>query len=282
MPAEDNENKNQPKMTNATPKRTACLPALATISSFLLLLCLGQQACEAGPAGSNVQLVPGQHQHQAQHQAQHPAQHQATPKQKQSGDDELLGELLRLTAPTTGERQLEAGLSRRPAKKQQLTTKPSKRTKEYEQEAAAMEEQQQQQKRALKRKLHKLLEAKAGADPDEPRPRKSQAALEDNGAEGQDERLAVILIKRKPQLVGLEGGQQPAQTISSNSLRDGASSSAPGQPQQQPPVRHGVNMAEHARRILDDKFDILRHSIFSTNNQLGTKEVPKFGSDEQF
>lgn len=46
--------------------------------------------------------------------------------------------------------------------------------------------------------------------------------------------------------------------------------------------RPNVNMQEHARRILDDKFGIMKESIFTTNNHLGLKGVPKLGSDEEY
>lgn len=42
------------------------------------------------------------------------------------------------------------------------------------------------------------------------------------------------------------------------------------------------NIGEHARRVIDDKFGIMRDSIFTTNNHLGLKGVPKFGSDEEY
>lgn len=38
----------------------------------------------------------------------------------------------------------------------------------------------------------------------------------------------------------------------------------------------------HGRDLLNDKFGILRDSIFTTNNHLGFKGVPKFGSDEVY
>lgn len=43
-----------------------------------------------------------------------------------------------------------------------------------------------------------------------------------------------------------------------------------------------ISASDHARRILDDKFGIMKESIFTTNNHLGNKGVPKFGSDEDF
>lgn len=43
-----------------------------------------------------------------------------------------------------------------------------------------------------------------------------------------------------------------------------------------------VSPAEHARRILNDGFGILKEATFTTNNHLGNKGVPKFGSDETF
>lgn len=46
--------------------------------------------------------------------------------------------------------------------------------------------------------------------------------------------------------------------------------------------RPNVNMQEHARRILDDKFGIMKESMFTTNNHLGLKGVPKFGSEEEY
>lgn len=46
--------------------------------------------------------------------------------------------------------------------------------------------------------------------------------------------------------------------------------------------RPNVNTQEHARRILDDRFGIMKESIFTTNNHLGLKGVPKFGSDEEY
>lgn len=49
-----------------------------------------------------------------------------------------------------------------------------------------------------------------------------------------------------------------------------------------PATRQPANMNEHARNILDDTLGIRRDSIFTTNNHLGLKGVPKFGSDEQF
>lgn len=47
------------------------------------------------------------------------------------------------------------------------------------------------------------------------------------------------------------------------------------------PLNQG-NVNEHARRIMDDRFGIIKESVFSTNNHLGLKGVPKFGSDEEY
>lgn len=47
-------------------------------------------------------------------------------------------------------------------------------------------------------------------------------------------------------------------------------------------IRPNANSQEHARRVLDDKFGIMKESIFTTNNHLGLKGVPKFGSDEEY
>lgn len=38
----------------------------------------------------------------------------------------------------------------------------------------------------------------------------------------------------------------------------------------------------HARRILDDKFGIIKESTFTTNNHLGLKGVPRAGSEEEY
>lgn len=42
------------------------------------------------------------------------------------------------------------------------------------------------------------------------------------------------------------------------------------------------NLNQHARRILDDSFGIMNESKFSTNNHIGFKGVPKFGSEEEY
>lgn len=43
-----------------------------------------------------------------------------------------------------------------------------------------------------------------------------------------------------------------------------------------------ISPAEHARRIHNDGYGILKEATFTTNNHLGEKGVPKFGSDEAF
>lgn len=46
--------------------------------------------------------------------------------------------------------------------------------------------------------------------------------------------------------------------------------------------RQPQDQQQHNRRILNDAFGILSKSVFSSNNHLGQKEVPKWGSEEEY
>lgn len=43
-----------------------------------------------------------------------------------------------------------------------------------------------------------------------------------------------------------------------------------------------ISKQAHERKILDDAFEIIKESKFSTNNHLGSKGVPKFGSEQDY
>lgn len=141
------------------------------------------------------------------------------------------------------------------------------------------------QNQALKRKLHKLVdelvddpEAVANSEGssfavNEPtlRKRSNQQVfqLKPTTLEAEnddDESKLVFTIKRKPTLDSVD-----------NALGDLYES------QQQPAdnSRRPMNLKEHQRNILDDTLNIRRDSIFTTNNHLGFKAPPKFGSDDQ-
>jgi len=96
-----------------------------------------------------------------------------------------------------------------------------------------------------------------------------------------DEKI-MIIMKKPPQDEDISARSNKNQMESEldggvrfNNLIDNTS-------QQQPIHRRPVNMDEHARGVLDDKFGIMRESIFTTNNHLGFKGVPKFGSEEEY
>lgn len=75
-------------------------------------------------------------------------------------------------------------------------------------------------------------------------------------------------------LMNYISGQQQQQAASPSMMAKDAPAAGPKRPL--------VNIGEHARRVMDDKFGIMRDSIFTTNNHLGLKGVPKFGSDEEY
>lgn len=267
----------------------------ATISSLILLLALGQQtSCQANQLGAHSSASSSPQSGHTQNQLAVGQKEQAEAREL------LLNQLLRLSPPaeankiqkpaTTGEqedldggRRLESLLASAP-KKHQLAKKPSKQRDEYAQDKAM-----------LKEKLHKLLdelvdsearEEKFAMNKPQARSRqptsavKAQANSVEQDHSSGDEPLAVILIKRKPQLAaGLDDELANAPTFVSNNLADLERISVSNSAQQQ---SSPVNIGDHQRRILDDKFGILGHSIFTTNNQLGNKGVPKFGADEQF
>lgn len=85
----------------------------------------------------------------------------------------------------------------------------------------------------------------------------------------------MVIVKKRP-------APQTPETMNTQTLNqlDDQSSLFNRELQQQPMA--GGNVNEHTRRILDDKFGIMKESIFTTNNHLGLKGVPKFGSDEVF
>lgn len=109
----------------------------------------------------------------------------------------------------------------------------------------------------------------------------SQMQQQQPGMIDDDSEKIVLVVKRKPALdLNAAGSGAPISPalIAFNNL-DLANGN--GQQQQQP-SRSPMNMLEHQRKILNDGFDIRRESIFTTNNHLGQKGVPKFGNDEQF
>lgn len=90
---------------------------------------------------------------------------------------------------------------------------------------------------------------------------------------------SLLLIKRKPGVNLSEDTHSPSLlAINQNNLDQ----TNQQQTQQQLRQLNPVDLAEHRRRILNDDFNIRRDSIFTTNNHLGHKEPPKFGSEEQF
>lgn len=73
-----------------------------------------------------------------------------------------------------------------------------------------------------------------------------------------------------------ESSQWDILTQRSRNLPSVARANRPGSPSDQ------TNLNQHARRILDDGFGIMNESKFSTNNHIGFKGVPKFGSEEEY
>lgn len=165
------------------------------------------------------------------------------------------------------------------SKKQMLAAKPSKYTSG-----------EQQKRAALKSKWHKIVEdliddqypaqGKLGDGEfavNQPIARKRALATSNQypqpstGASSlpDDDTKLMIVVKRKPDGNGLgdlfagESQQQQQQ-----------------QPQQQ--SRPPVNMEQHRLKIINDDFGILREAKITSNNHLGYKGMPKFGSDEQF
>lgn len=92
----------------------------------------------------------------------------------------------------------------------------------------------------------------------------------------------MIILKNKP--VNLD---MPEPSDSSNTfslLTNGISAASPsdGPVQKETSAKSTTNLDNHNQRILDDKFGIMKESIFTTNNHLGYKGVPKFGSEEEY
>lgn len=169
--------------------------------------------------------------------------------------------------------------------------------------------QQEKQKFELKRRLHKIVDefvdtkldeqqqtyptqqAKRSSVAKTKKTKKWSSNEEQDKQQFGDDKI-VIIVKQPvsdaepaPLKAGLGGdsgssGQQDLQNVANHLELD------PSNQQQQQQVaasrRPKIDMSEHARRIMDDQFGIRRESLFSTNNHLGLKGVPKFGTEEEY
>lgn len=161
-------------------------------------------------------------------------------------------------------------------------------------------------KLALKKRLHKMVEqmvenqypADEQTGEQETKPALSAKHKKWQSSGDQDEKI-MILVKKPSSyldlatppnhgttdLQGAEGANLGggALNLALRNYLNGQASSGPererlGAGQQRPLVTVG----EHERRVTNDGFGILRESVFTTNNHLGLKGVPKFGSDEEY
>lgn len=261
---------------------TASLSTISSIVIILFITCLSLSACSA----TSQKLQQQQHHHDHDQQQQQPqSQHQQpTPTTVSNQNSELLRQLLTLTANSQQQQQSYLAQGTNELKFDSGDNGlAGKLKKQAAFEAKLAAESVKQKKLAIKRKLHKLvdeiIDESVAADEalreevaaatrrravnavQQNQQVQEQQQQKDDGDDG-----LMMMIKRKP-------------LTDNNELGD--LFSQPSSQSQQPP-RRPANLNEHARNILDDSFGIRRDSVFTTNNHLGLKGVPKFGSDEQF
>lgn len=134
-------------------------------------------------------------------------------------------------------------------------------------------QQKKQLKAALKKKWHKIVDE----------------LIDDQfaGSPGASELSQPIQRLREPQKRNPNGDlfadRQPSlQDLSSGQPAGAQSVDQQQQQQQQQAFFAREPSKQHLRNIMEDNFGILKESKFTTNNHLGLKGAPKFGSDESF
>lgn len=263
---------------------TASLSTISSIVTILFITCLSWNACGA----TSQKLQHHQQQQQQQPQALLPLASPAAPTTTSTAtsnqNDELLRQLLTL-ASSNQQQQPAADLAQETNELKFNNADGLKSKSMAALEARLAAESAKQRKLAIKRRLHKLVDeiVDESVAADEALKEITSAAshrkalaqnqqvqeLQQQQQQLEKDDGLMLVMKRKPlndiNELGndLFGQQQQQQT----------------QSQSQPPRRP---TSEHARNILDDSFGIRRDSIFSSNNHLGLKGVPKFGSEEQF
>lgn len=160
---------------------------------------------------------------------------------------------------------------------------------------ADVDEQRQQESRRkllLKKRWHKLVDELLDDE------MTGKAKRADKWA-GKGEKGQAIGRSKKKWLspsVGVEGGEKMV-LIMKKPLDSDPQEEANSVPQMQTNTNQGTLQFErnslplasrpeatsgHQRRVLDDEFGVRRESLFTTNNHLGLKGAPKFGSDEEY
>lgn len=253
-------------------RTNSSLSTISSIVTVLFVICLSSRACSASSE---------KHQHRDEQPttAAAPAAGAVAATTAPNQNAELLRTLLALAA--SSQQQASDSTLAQEANELKFVDGDGLAAKRKQSKQAAFDaklaaENARQKKLAIKRKLHKLVDEIVDESTETDDTLKDVARrrsltqnqqVQPQQQQQQKDDGLVIIMKRRP-------------LDDNNELGD--LFSQPQQLQQQQPPRRLKNLNEHTRNILDDSFGIRRDSIFTTNNHLGSKGTPKFGSEEQF
>lgn len=156
------------------------------------------------------------------------------------------------------------------------------------------------EKMALKKRLHKMVEQmvenqypadeQTGEQQSKPERSAKRKKWQSSGSD-QDDKVMILVKKPSSYLEAADSQGADRDNLGGGALNlalrnyiNGQASSAPlaRDLRERSAQRPLVTVGEHERRVNNDGFGILRESVFTTNNHLGLKGVPKFGSDEEY